>query len=81
MFFYEQNIGGFWTVMPCAGGTIYSDKECQCVTDNRINVIVPGKDNDLIHLRPYLGLIATKSVFGVSDKVRFKPACSATETS
>ena len=46
MFFYEQNIGGFWTVMPCAGGTIYSEKECQCVTDNRINVTVPGKKND-----------------------------------
>ena len=28
-----------------------------------------------------MGLIATKPVFGVSDKVRFKPACSATETS
>ena len=27
------------------------------------------------------GLIAKKHVFGVSDKVRFKPACSATETS
>ena len=29
----------------------------------------------------YLGLAARKPVFGVSDKVRFKPACSATETS
>ena len=29
----------------------------------------------------YMGLVATKPVFGVSDKVRFKPACSATETS
>ena len=28
-----------------------------------------------------MGLVATKPVFGVSDKVRFKPACSATETS
>ena len=28
-----------------------------------------------------LGLVARKPVFGVSDKVRFKPACSATETS
>ena len=32
-------------------------------------------------LNYYLGLVATKPVFGVSDKVRFKPACSATETS
>ena len=29
----------------------------------------------------HLGLVARKPVFGVSDKVRFKPACSATETS
>ena len=29
----------------------------------------------------YLGLVATKPVFWVSDKVRFKPVCSATETS
>ena len=28
-----------------------------------------------------LVLVATKPVFGVSDKVRFKPACSATENS
>ena len=28
-----------------------------------------------------MGLDATKPVFGVSDKVRFKPACSATEIS
>ena len=28
-----------------------------------------------------MGLAATKPVFGVSDKERFKPACSATETS
>ena len=31
--------------------------------------------------KEYLGLNATKPVFGVSDKVRFKPACSAAETS
>ena len=29
----------------------------------------------------HLGLDATKHVFGVSDKVRFKPAFSTTETS
>ena len=29
----------------------------------------------------YMGLVATKPVFGVSDKVSFKPAYSATETS
>ena len=28
-----------------------------------------------------MGLIATQPVFGVSDKVRFKPICSATEAS
>ena len=28
-----------------------------------------------------MGRNATKPVFGVSDKVRFKPACSAEETS
>ena len=32
-------------------------------------------------LIPKMGLVARKPVFGVSDKVRFKPACSATETS
>ena len=29
----------------------------------------------------YMGFSVRKPVFGVSDKVRFKPACSATETS
>ena len=29
----------------------------------------------------HMGLVARKPVFGVSNKVRFKPACSATETS
>ena len=29
----------------------------------------------------HFSLVATKPVFGVSDKMRFKPACSATETS
>ena len=29
----------------------------------------------------HLGLVATKPVFGVSDKARLKPACPATETS
>ena len=28
-----------------------------------------------------MGLVGTKPVFGVSDKMIFKPACSATETS
>ena len=28
-----------------------------------------------------MGLVPTKLVFRVSDKVRYKPACSATETS
>ena len=27
-----------------------------------------------------MGLDVTKPVFGVSDKMRFKPACSATQT-
>ena len=30
--------------------------------------------------KPHLGINRTKPVFGVSDKVRFKLACSATET-
>ena len=38
--------------------------------------------NEIIHLPPeHMGLVATKPVFRVSNKVRFKPACSATETS
>ena len=28
-----------------------------------------------------MGLVATKPVFGVADKARFKPVCSPTETS
>ena len=28
-----------------------------------------------------MGCVATKSVFGISNKVTFKPACLATETS
>ena len=32
-------------------------------------------------LTTHMGLAARKPVFGVSHKVRFKPACSATETS
>ena len=34
-----------------------------------------------MHVYPYMGLVARKPVFGVSDKVRFKPVCLATETS
>ena len=34
-----------------------------------------------VHYIIIMGLVARKPVFGVSDKVRFKPACSATETS
>ena len=33
------------------------------------------------YLLVYLGLVATKPVFGVSDKARLKPVPSATETS
>ena len=29
----------------------------------------------------YMGLVVKKPVFGVSNKLRFKPACSATDTS
>ena len=32
-------------------------------------------------MRDNMGHDARKPVFGVSDKLRFKPACSATETS
>ena len=41
--------------------------------------------NLMLHIFVYmfynLGLVARIPVFGVSDKVRFKQACSATETS
>ena len=33
------------------------------------------------NISAFMGFAARKPVFGVSDKVRFKPACSATETS
>ena len=32
-------------------------------------------------IEAHMGLLATKPVFGVSNKVRFKPVCSATEAS
>ena len=35
---------------------------------------------DMIHV-PLLGRVATKPVFGVSDKARLKPVSSATKTS
>ena len=38
-------------------------------------------DHISAHTEYEMGLVATKPVFRVSDKVRFKPACSATETS
>ena len=38
----------------------------------------PGIGFQIVISLHYLGLFATKTVFGVSDKVRFKPAFSAT---
>ena len=38
-------------------------------------------DKLLQKLNYHMGRDERKPVFGVSDKVRFKPACSATETS
>ena len=35
------------------------------------------EDDFVLH---YMGLVATKPVFGISDKASFKPAYSATET-
>ena len=40
-------------------------------------LLVPGRS----FLWHHVGLNATKSVFGVSKKVRITPACSASETS
>ena len=37
--------------------------------------------HEILVLVPYIGLDARKPVFEVSDKVRFKPVSSATETS
>ena len=34
-----------------------------------------------LHDLNYMDLVATKSVFGVPEKMRLKPACSATGTS
>ena len=34
-----------------------------------------------VNVLKYLGLVATKPVFGVSDKAKFKPVSSATGTS
>ena len=35
----------------------------------------------VLFIFPYMGLVTTKSVFGVSDKGNFKSVCSATEAS
>ena len=44
-------------------------------------IIINGVQNGLSICDKYhFGLAATKPVFGVSDKVRFKPAFSATAT-
>ena len=43
-----------------------------------IQMICPGST---VIIRDHLGLVATKPVFGVSDKASFKPVSSATETS
>ena len=45
-----------------------------------VNIYREIRSSSLCDYNP-LGLVARKPVFGVSDKVRFKPACSATETS
>ena len=37
--------------------------------------------SNLINAYAHMGLVATKPVFGASDEMRFKPACSARETS
>ena len=34
----------------------------------------------MVQFHYHTGLVARKPVFGVSDKMRYKPACSATET-
>ena len=45
--------------------------------------MLPGnlKGSKLIYNPAYLGRVATKPVFGISDEARFKPVSSATETS
>ena len=44
--------------------------------------LLPSSFNNLIFIATYhLGHNATKPVFRVSDKMRFKPGCSATDTS
>ena len=45
------------------------------VMGSSVIVAFPG------HTHLYLGLVVTKPIFGVSDKMRFKPVASATETS
>ena len=59
------------------------------VSTELIHFELPRLDSDLdksVLARPerrqgILGLVVTKPVFGVSDKVRFKPVSFATETS
>ena len=50
----------------------------------RANSVDPEQCDVDLHCLPvpvYMSLITRKSVFGVSDQVRLKPACSAKETS
>ena len=57
----------------------YQQKKKWPLARERVTVMV--FDHISAHTEYDMGLAATKPVFRVSDKVRFKPACSATETS
>ena len=48
---------------------------------HRIVSVIPHDHSRETMTKKYLSLVTRKPVFGVSDQVRLKPACSATETS
>ena len=62
---------------PCAkkmSADIWKDRE-------KKRFIIPGFTVEVMEKIYNMGLVARKPVFGVSDKVSFKPDSSATETS
>ena len=51
------------------------------VIDDIVGKIVKNVETTAIEIKVHMSLVLRKSVFGVSDQVRHKPACTATEAS
>ena len=51
------------------------------ISANLFSILTIGLRGEDVYSFIYMGFLTTKPVFGVSDKVRYKPVCSATGTS